>query len=113
VDSKNNNIVRALPFAKEYEGIWGAMGNRTTCNVAGFFLQIGGIGAFYNAALSHYFFMVLRYRMSEREIAQKHEPIIHAVSLGFPIATALAALFQDLYGPSGMSIGLLFIKSAC
>ena len=60
------------------------------------------MGAFYNAALSHYFYMLLCYRVSERDFAKKHEPYIHAVCLGFPIATSVAGLFQEIYGPSAL-----------
>ena len=70
--------------------------------MAGFFIQLGGIGAFYNAGLSHYYLMVLRYGWTDERIAKRFEPWIHGASLLFPIGTAFAALGQDLYGPTSL-----------
>ena len=65
-------------------------------------IQLGGMGAFYNAALSHYYLMVLRYGWSDEKIAQHYEVYMHGASLLFPIGTAVAALAQDLYGPTSL-----------
>ena len=87
-----------LPIPAGTPGVWGAIGNRRTCNVQGFFLQFGILGSFYNAALSGYFMLTLCDRMTERQIAQRYEIVTHAFAILWSAGTGLVALWPlDLY----------------
>lgn len=92
----------APPIPEDTPGVWGAAGNRTTCNVSAYFMQLGCVGAFYNAAISHYYLMFLCHGWTEKQIAQRHERYIHATAILFGLGTATAALFQDLYSPTAL-----------
>ena len=48
--------------------IWGAMGTTRTCEVQGFFLQLGLAIPMYNALLSIFFLLVIRYGVPEKRI---------------------------------------------
>ena len=91
-------LVWPLPIPADTPGVWGARGNGTTCAVQGFFLQLGILGSFYNAALSGYFMLTLCDRLTEAQITQRYERITHAVSLAWSVGTAVAALWPlNLY----------------
>jgi hypothetical protein len=92
----------SLPIPKGTPGVWGAMGNYTSCNVMGFFLQFGIIGSFYNGALSLYFYKSLCYSMKDEEIAKRYEKWMHIGCFVWPLGTAIAAWQQDLYSYSGL-----------
>uniref|UniRef100_A0A7S3PAJ0 G-protein coupled receptors family 1 profile domain-containing protein n=1 Tax=Amphora coffeiformis TaxID=265554 RepID=A0A7S3PAJ0_9STRA len=87
-----------LPIPVDTPGVWGAVGNRQTCNMQGFFLQLGILGSFYNAALSGYFMLTLCDRMTEKQITQRYELVTHAFSILWSAGTAAVALWPlDLY----------------
>jgi hypothetical protein len=92
----------SLPIPKGTPGVWGAMGNYTSCNAQGFFLQFGISGSFYNAALSLYFYKSMCSSMKDEQIAKRYEKWIHIVSIMWPLGTAIAAWQQDLYSYSGV-----------
>jgi hypothetical protein len=92
----------SLPIPKGTPGVWGAMGNKTSCNAQGFFAHIGIIGSFYNAALALYFYKSLCYSMKDEQIAKRYEKWIHIVSIGWCFGTAIAAWQQDLYSFNGL-----------
>jgi hypothetical protein len=54
-------------------------------------------GPFYNGALSIYFMLVIRGGMKDGEIAKKYELWWHLIAILWPLGTAFAALFLDLY----------------
>jgi hypothetical protein len=92
----------SLPIPKGTPGVWGAMGNKASCNAQGFFLQFGIIGSFYNCALAFYFYKSLCASMKDEQIAKRYEKWIHFVSMMWPLGTAIAAWQQDLYSYSGL-----------
>jgi hypothetical protein len=61
--------------------------------------------AWYNASLSAYFLLTIKYSYSERKIAQKVEPFIHGVSLIYPITSAIIGLVLQMYNPSTGNVG--------
>jgi hypothetical protein len=54
-------------------------------------------GPFYNGALSIYFLLVIRRGMKDGEIAKKYELWWHLVAIIWPLGTAIAATWLDLY----------------
>ena len=74
-----------------------AVGNHASCVVMGFLQQAAGTNIFYNCMLSIVFVLTIRYGVSEARLAKVYEPVLHAVSLGFPLVTACIAI--PWYGP--------------
>jgi hypothetical protein len=85
------HVVWPLPLPKGTPGVWGAMGNYTSCNAQGFFIQFGMIGSFYNGALSLYYYKSLCANMNDEQIAKRYEKWIHIGCLVWPLGTAIAA----------------------
>ena len=110
-------IVWSLPIPRDTPNIWGAIGNKQTCDVQGFFAQFTGLTpSIYNGALCHYFYVTLvteggsgggRRRTSfynntntsnnTTTFEQKYERYWHIVAWGYPIITAWIALYLDVY----------------
>jgi len=81
---------RGTPF------VFGARGSTQTCTAQGFFAQIGVSSVMYNASLSTYYLLVIRYGWPESRIV-KVEPLLHAIPLIFGFATMIAGLFLQLF----------------
>jgi hypothetical protein len=77
--------------------VWGAKGNEQTCIAQGFLGQMALAGPFYNGALSIYFMLVIRGGMKDGVIAKKYELWWHLVAIIWPLGTAFAAFWLDLY----------------
>jgi hypothetical protein len=77
--------------------VWGARGNEQTCIAQGFLGQMALSGPFYNGALSIYFMLVIRWGLKDGVIAKKYELWWHLVAIVWPLGTAFAALWLDLY----------------
>lgn len=67
--------------------VW-AIGNEASCNALGFFFQFVTSDIWYNAVLSFYFLLTVRYSVGEPEFAKRYEPWMHGVSIGWPLITA-------------------------
>lgn len=78
-----------------------AYGSVVTCDMQGFMTQLGQSVMFYNCALTLSFLLQIRYKVQERTIRHKIEPLIHLISLGWPFATAIAGLKMELYNFGG------------
>ena len=92
----------SLPIPEGTPGIWGAIGNKRTCDFQGTMLTLGTLGSYYNGALCGYYWLTICYQMSEIDIARRFEKYAHGFSILWPFATAFAALGQDFYGPSAL-----------
>jgi len=73
-----------------------SFGNGISCSLQGFIVQASIGGVLYNASLSLYYLLVIKYRFKKHQIAPI-EKIMHAFALIFGIGTATAALAMDLY----------------
>ena len=78
--------------------VW-AMGNDVTCSALGFFTQFTLSTMLFNGMLSFYFVLTSRYGWKNHEIAQRWylEPMMHAISLGYPFITATAGAVIGVY----------------
>jgi hypothetical protein len=92
----------SLPVPKDTPGVWGALGNKASCDAQAVFIHFGNIGSFYNTALALYFYKSLCYSMKDEQIAKRYEKWIHIVSIGWCLGTAIAAWQQDLYSFNGL-----------
>eukprot|EP00555_Chaetoceros_dichaeta_P011766 CAMPEP_0198268528 /NCGR_PEP_ID=MMETSP1447-20131203/37543_1 /TAXON_ID=420782 /ORGANISM="Chaetoceros dichaeta, Strain CCMP1751" /LENGTH=185 /DNA_ID=CAMNT_0043959611 /DNA_START=86 /DNA_END=640 /DNA_ORIENTATION=+ len=73
------------------------MGNQLTCNVQGFFIQLGFAVPGYNAMLSLYFLMTIRYGIDQVTVAEKYELLMHAFVLIPPLTTAIIGAAGKMY----------------
>ena len=95
-------IVWSLPIPAGSPDVWGAIGNNTTCQIQGFWLQMGCAGSFYNGALSLYFLMSLRYSLSDSEISRRYEAWCHIIAIMWPLCTAVTAASLNLFTVTGL-----------
>jgi hypothetical protein len=84
------------PIPKE-ENIYAASGNQATCIAQGFFSQFSLATAIYNASLSFFYVMKIRYSWSSKRIERRLEPALHAVALLIGVGTAIAGVALNLY----------------
>ena len=85
-------LMTTLPSPVD-SNIYGAIGNTRTCSAQGFFLMLGLAVPIYNTSLSLFFLLTIRYRMRQRDFANKIEPFLHLVSVLAPLALASVFLF--------------------
>jgi hypothetical protein len=90
-------LIWPIPMPSGTKGIWGAFGNVSTCQIQGFFMQMGVTGSFYNGALSLYFLLTLRYGLSNADIAKKYELWCHLVAILWPLVTGLVSASMQWY----------------
>lgn len=91
------NFCSTWPIPAGPLGIWGASGNTQTCTAQGFFLQLGLAIPMYNASLSIYYLLVIRYNVPDDKLWKRVEPTMHAASFLFAGGTAFAAIGLKLY----------------
>ena len=82
-----------------------AVGNDLTCRMSGTAHQIGFASFFYYGCLSCYFLLVIRFSVSPETIAFRVEPFMHALSILWPVSSAIALAVKDWYGPMELHYG--------
>lgn len=83
-------VLSTLPTPKD-RGIYGAMGNATSCAAQGFFLQFSVLVLFYHLSLSTYFYLSLAKEWSEWKIRGYQFWI-----LGIPLVCGLVLAFAAI-----------------
>jgi hypothetical protein len=79
-----------------------AVGNKTTCNVQGFFTQLGIASSFYNASLSFYYLLVVRYGWKERQLKWVERLFFHSIPLLWGLVSAITGLSIHVYGNASL-----------
>ena len=79
------------------ENVYAASGNQATCIAQGFFSQFSLATAMYNASLSFFYVMKIRYSWSSKRIEKRLELALHAFALFIGIGTAIAGVVLNLY----------------
>lgn len=79
-----------------------AVGNHATCSLAGFIGCFYCASLFYNSYLSVYFLLSICYGWTEERLVRLLEPTTHILSIGFPLAIAIAALSTQSFNPQGV-----------
>ncbi|CAJ1952218.1 unnamed protein product [Cylindrotheca closterium] len=77
--------------------LW-AFGTEATCSAVGFFHQLSTSAIWYNGSLSTYFLLTTRFGMKNADVSRCFEPVMHAVSIGFPLLTAIFGSVIGLWG---------------
>jgi len=81
------------------------IGNQATCDAQGFIIHFGSIGgALYNMSISVYFYLCIREGSRNVQMVEKVEPILHLISIGYPLGIAIFALMGDYFNAI-LSIG--------
>eukprot|EP00980_Cylindrotheca_fusiformis_P017216 scaffold5297_cov104-Cylindrotheca_fusiformis.AAC.9 len=84
--------------------VW-AFGNDATCSAVGFMNQISFSAVLYNGMLSIYFLLTARFGFKNEYIASTVEPMMHVVSIGYPLLTATAGSIIGVYGEAAAALG--------
>lgn len=79
--------------------VW-AGGTDGTCSAMGFMQQLSLSSMLYNAFLSYYFLLSARYGWNNARISKWVEPLMHVVSIGYPLATATSGSIMGVYHES-------------
>ena len=75
--------------------LW-AVGTTTTCTIQGFFTQFGIASSFYNASLSIFYLLVIRYGWKDDRI-RRLEPLFHCLPISWGLITAIVGLPLTLF----------------
>jgi len=73
------------------------LGNLSTCNAQGFFIQFGFAIQAYTAMVSIYYLLTVRYGITPTKVAQKYELFMHTYALIPPITTAIIGSAKNMY----------------
>mmetsp|Transcript_53216 Transcript_53216/g.79028 ORF Transcript_53216/g.79028 Transcript_53216/m.79028 type:complete len:389 (+) Transcript_53216:78-1244(+) len=76
-----------------------SVGNTATCSAQGLIMQLGLATPLYNAGLSFFYLLIIRYGLKERRLEQL-ERWVHVGILLFVLTTSLVCLSLGLYNPS-------------
>mmetsp|Transcript_45518 Transcript_45518/g.110250 ORF Transcript_45518/g.110250 Transcript_45518/m.110250 type:complete len:648 (-) Transcript_45518:28-1971(-) len=106
-----NWSVAAFLRPQDTSGRMLSMGNRTTCNLLGFLNELSHATIIYQGMLGVYFLLTARYGYCNSYIARNIEPWMHIVSIGYPLAFAIAEGVLDGYGEVIMGIGCWVVVS--
>ncbi|CAJ1931668.1 unnamed protein product [Cylindrotheca closterium] len=82
-----------------------AIGNATTCSVSGFMTTVAFSSALYSCMLSYYFLLTVRFRLKNSFIARRIEPLMHCISLGYPLISAIIGAYYDAYADTATYLG--------
>jgi len=90
--------------AKTSQRVW-AMGTDATCAMIGFTAQFAGFWAvWYNAVLSFYFLLTVRFRVTPTEFARKYELWMHLPGAVFFPVTAFVGLWGGWYEEEALTL---------
>eukprot|EP00980_Cylindrotheca_fusiformis_P027761 scaffold22558_cov116-Cylindrotheca_fusiformis.AAC.10 len=80
-------------------------GNDATCTASAFFTQFSHSAEGYNAMLSFYFLLTARLGLKNSCIARWFEPMMHFVSIGFYLGTAIVGAVLGVYADTAVGFG--------
>lgn len=90
----NNSSTRAWAF-----------GNDASCSTVGLFNQYSLTTRFYNGMLALYFLLTTKFGFTNARISKRIEPVMHAISISYPLVTALGFILKDEYGEVPSALG--------
>ena len=70
------------------------------CSLNGFGTMMSVSAPLYNAALSIYFVLYIRFGVLESFLRKKFEPYIHTICIVYPMFLAISGVFLSIYNPS-------------
>jgi len=93
-----------LAPAETSERIW-SIGSNSTCTFLGFLNQFALAAVLYNAMLSFYFLLSVKYKVKRRDFAQNYEICMHILCLVFGIGTGGVGVLIGLYSEVDVGYG--------
>eukprot|EP00980_Cylindrotheca_fusiformis_P020398 scaffold7423_cov122-Cylindrotheca_fusiformis.AAC.2 len=78
-------------------------GNDATCSASAFITQLSHSTGGYNAMLSFYFLLTARLGFKNSYIARRFEPIMHFVSIGYFLGTAIVGAALGVYADTAVN----------
>jgi len=78
----------------------GGIGNQQTCTAQAFFGQAGLATVAYNCTLAFYYLLVVKYGMTEKEIAKRIEKWMHALPVVIWLSTGAAGIALEVFNPA-------------
>jgi hypothetical protein len=90
--------VGAAPVPR-WTGGFGCFGTTETCTALGFFVTLALGGWIYNAGLSIYYVMVIRYGITESAVSKRFEPTVHVLAFVIPMILGISGLFLTVFNP--------------
>ena len=81
-----------------------SIGNIASCTAQGFFIQTGVGFMIYNACLSIYYVLIVRYNVSKKHMIWR-EKIMHAVSLLWGFGAAIIPIPLEIFNELGLGSG--------
>eukprot|EP00980_Cylindrotheca_fusiformis_P011756 scaffold2799_cov117-Cylindrotheca_fusiformis.AAC.3 len=84
--------------------VW-AFGNDATCSGIAFLNQLSFSAVLYNGMLSVYFLLTARFGYKNSRISKIIEPIMHIISIGFPLLSATTGVVLGIYGETSSALG--------
>lgn len=81
-----------------------SLGDTASCTAQGYFIQVGVGFMVYNACLSIYYLMTIRYKIPNERLVWK-EAIMHGVSLVWGLGVAIVPIPMQLYNELGVGSG--------
>jgi len=88
-----------MPKKSDSIFLW-TYGSQASCTLQGFILQFNISSMFYNAALSIYYLLVIKYQWKHARL-QKVEKWMHIIPLSVGLLSAIIALCLGVYNPAG------------
>lgn len=92
--------------------VW-AFGNDASCSFVGFMNQLSFSAVFYNGMLSMYFLLTARFGLKNEYVSKVIEPMMHAISIGFPLLSAMTGAMLGIYGESAAALGCWVANYGC
>lgn len=105
-------FLSSWPIPRGTDNIWAPKGTTGACTAQGYFIQLGLAVPFYNASLSLLYVLSIKHSWSEARL-RGLEPLLHAVALGFPLATATAGLFLELFNSASLWCWIAKFPAGC
>lgn len=90
-------IPRNTPAIGFPGNVYGASGNKATCNFSGFLTQAAISGPLYNATLSMYYLLTIYYHWPDWKL-KRVQHWFHILPIAWSILTSVLALILDMYG---------------
>jgi hypothetical protein len=108
-----SNFASTWPMPRGTPGVYGAMGTQTTCTLQGYLESFSMCAPMYNACLSFYYLLVIKYGWSEEALRRTVEPCMHFGIFAFTFGSATYTLTTDLYNPANLWCWIASVPSNC
>jgi hypothetical protein len=107
------NFFSTWPIPAETEGVIWSSGTTVTCSAQGFFLTLGVAVPIYNAMLSLYYVLVIRYHFTEKTLRQWVEPTMHGIVFVWAFGTALYSTSTGLLNNANLWCWIAPLPADC